>query len=748
MPGFEPRDLLRFQFVGDPQLSPDGTRLAWVHTVIDARENVYRSRIFTGTVAGAGSAAGTPGDPGGPGALGGPGGQPKPFTAGPSDRSPRWSPDGRLLAFLRTTPGDGAEGRTQIWVMPADGGEARPVTFIREAPGEIAWAPDSRRLAFVARVGPEGLRPARGAGREDGPGRDGPHNDGPQQDGSDLDALDRRYNADVRHIRRIWYRQDGLGYLGDRRAHVFVVDVAAALEVDDPERLPLPAQVTGGDYDHHSPAWSPDGRCLAVAAVREPGAEFADYGDIWVFTVDGSEPPRKITRSLGPARSPAWSPDGRQVAYLGDDRPVDWYSNTCLWVAAADGSGEPRCLTAGFDRSFANEAVLDMKMAGGDGRPVWSPDGRYLYAAASLDGQVHLVRVEVAGGGVQQLTRGERVIFDWSVLPGCGLAAVAAASPDSPNDIYLARLPGPGETPPADGVPLTRLTRANRDLLAQRQVSMPEKFQFRAQGGPLVDGWVIRPVDFDPARRYPAVLQIHGGPMAMYTGAFFFEFQLLASAGIAVIYTNPRGSQGYGQDFCAGIRGNWGANDYADLMAGVDAALARFPWIDPERLGVAGGSYGGYMTAWITGHTDRFKAACVMRAVTNCYSFFGTSDGGYRWDRIWGAGQPPWENPEDYLRQSPISYVGRVRTPTLVIHSEEDHRCLIEQGEQWYVALRRQGVEAEFLRFPGETHELSRSGKPWHRVHRLRAIVNWFIRWLEPEGQQPYPVPAGAGARP
>src|SRR5690606_2832555 len=355
------------------------------HTVIDARENVYRSRIFTGTVAGAGSAAGTPGAPGGPGALGGPGGQPKPFTAGPSDRSPRWSPDGRLLAFLRTTPGDGAEGRTQIWVMPADGGEARPVTFIREAPGEIAWAPDSRRLAFVARVGPEGLRSARGAGREDGPGRDGPHNDGPQQDGSDLDALDRRYNADVRHIRRIWYRQDGLGYLGDRRAHVFVVDVAAALEVDDPERLPLPAQVTGGDYDHHSPAWSPDGRCLAVAAVREPGAELADYGDIWVFTVDGSEPPRKITRSLGPARSPAWS-----------------------------------------------------------------PDGRYLYAAASLDGQVHLFRVEVAGGGVQQLTRGERVIFDWSVLPGCGLAAVAAASPDSPNDIYLARLPGPWtSTPPA-----------------------------------------------------------------------------------------------------------------------------------------------------------------------------------------------------------------------------------------------------------------------------------------------------------
>src|SRR5690606_15469874 len=350
-----------------------------------------------------------------------------------------------------------------------------------------------------------------------------------------------------------------------------------------------------------------------------------------------------------------------------------------------------------------------------------------------LDGQVHLFRVDTAGGAVQQLTQGEYVVFDWTVQPGRGTAVLAAATPENPNDIYLATWDaGPDAGPEPEGVRLTRLTRANEQLLAERRVSLPEKFQFRAEGGPLVDGWVIKPVDFDPARRYPAVLQIHGGPMGMYPGTFFFEFQLLAAAGIAVIYTNPRGSQGYGEAFCAGIRGNWGSSDYADLMAGVDAALARCPWIDPERLGVAGGSYGGYMTAWITGHTDRFKAACVMRAVTNCYSFFGTSDYGYRWDRVWGAGRPPWENPDDYLRQSPITYVGSVRTPTLVIHSEDDHRCLIEQGEQWYTALKKLGVEAEFLRYPGETHELSRSGRPWHRVHRLRAIVDWFTRHLQP----------------
>jgi len=223
--------------------------------------------------------------------------------------------------------------------------------------------------------------------------------------------------------------------------------------------------------------------------------------------------------------------------------------------------------------------------------------------------------------------------------------------------------------------------------------------------------------------------------MAMYTPTFFFEFQLLAAAGIGVIYTNPRGSQGYGEDFCSAIWGDWGNVDYQDVMAGVDAAVERFDWIDPDQLGIAGGSYGGYMSSWVIGHTDRFKAACVMRPVTNCYSFFGTSDGGYRWDEIWGKGQPPWENPDDYLRQSPITYVGNVKTPTLLIHSENDHRCIIEQAEQFYIALKKLGIEAEFLRYPNESHGLSRGGQPWHRIHRLRHIVDWFEDHLEPRGE-------------
>jgi len=220
----------------------------------------------------------------------------------------------------------------------------------------------------------------------------------------------------------------------------------------------------------------------------------------------------------------------------------------------------------------------------------------------------------------------------------------------------------------------------------------------------------------------------------MYAGTFFFEFQLLAASGLGVIFTNPRGSQGYGEKFCAGIKEEWGVNDYADLMAGVDAALERFDWIDPERLGVAGGSYGGYMTSWIIGHTNRFKAACSMRAVNNCHSFFGTSDMGFHWDHIWHG--TPWENWEMLIKQSPITHVGGVKTPTLIIHSESDYRCLIEQGEQMFIALKKLGVETEFLRYPSESHGLSRGGQPWHRVHRLKSIVEWFERHLKQDGSK------------
>jgi dipeptidyl aminopeptidase/acylaminoacyl peptidase len=751
-------DLLAFEFVGDPQLSPDGRQVAYTRTTMDAKENAYRSQIHV-----------VPADGSAP---------PKALTGGPKrDSQPRYSPDGRYLAFVSDREADATPGRgeandprdddrklgSQVYILPLAGGEARRVTDVLGGVAELAWSPDSKRLAFVARIKPGGVETLRGAAEG---GQAKPDPDSPE-------TLYAKYNKDVRDITRIRYRLDGFGWFEDRRAHVFVVDVEQALAAEAAS-LPAPVQVTGGPYDHHSPAWSPDGRRIAVAACRAPDADQARFTDVWIFPADGSaaggpgydaprggtpgggpgDPPPaprpaasaapaaqpvKVTASDGNFGAPVFSPDGSALAMLGHTRPKSWYSDTRLWVAdlAPDGSARNlRCLTADHPRAFGDQSISDMRTSGGEQRPAWSPDGRQLFMLASDRGTTHLYRIDAASGEVRRLTSGDVVLFDASVNAARGRAAFAVARPDNPNDIYVAdlapdvALPALADPLQPGGLPLRPLTRCNEDLLARRRVVMPERLTARAEGGPEIDVWAWKPLDAQPGRAYPTVLEIHGGPMAMYTGTFFLEFQLLLARGIGVVITNPRGSQGYGQDFCAGILNDWGNHDYADIMAGLDAALARLPWIDRERLGVAGGSYGGYMTAWIIGHTQRFKAACVMRPVTNCYSFFGSSDGGYLWDEVWGRGMPPWENPEDYLRQSPIAYAGHMRTPTLIIHSEQDYRCLVEQAEQLYVALKKQGVEAELLRYPGESHGLSRGGKPWHRVHRLRAIVGWFAGHL------------------
>lgn len=769
---FVPTDLLSFEFVGDPQISPDGSRVAFVRSVVDATENKYRRAIMVAPAA--------PAAANGKGAV-------KPFTSGVnSDTSPRWSPDGRYLAFLSSRDaGVGDEqakkkAGAQIWVAPTSGGEARPITAIKGGATGFVWSPDSRFIAFTALVkaeGPEwldtepekpsgeGKTGADGEGVEPGKpgGSEGPAEpDAGAAGGSsrtDLEALFRKHNEDVKRIARAFYRSDGTGYLEDKRSHVFVIDVEAALAGPPGSPPPVrPVQVTFGDFDHSDPAWSPDGKMLAVGACRDENSDMQRYQDIWLFAVpEGGEggagsgkgtgstgaEPKRLTDRTGPFHGPAWSPDGRRVAFLGHERELAWYTDDKVWLVdvGPDGSpaGKPLCLTASFGRAFGDSSISDMRSAGADPRPVFSPDGKTLFLPASDHGTTHLMAVDVASGKVSQLTTGDWVIFGWSADQACRTFAFALATADNPNDIYVGRLPesqakwpaAPAGLADLDVIARQPITRTNADLLKSRFVSRPERFTFAAPGGPTVDGWVIRPVGFEGSKTYPAVLEIHGGPMAMYTGAFFLEFQLLAAAGIGVIYTNPRGSQGYGEQFCAGIKDEWGKNDYADLMAGVDEALRRFPWIDAHRLGVTGGSYGGYMTSWIVGHTTRFRAACSTRAVNNCHSFFGTSDTGFQWDEIWHG--TPWKDPENLIRQSPITYAGNVKTPTLVIHNEDDHRCLIEQGEQMFIALKKVGVETEFVRYPGESHGLSRGGKPWHRVHRLKTIVDWFERKLKDE---------------
>jgi dipeptidyl aminopeptidase/acylaminoacyl peptidase len=682
-------DLLALRLPGDPQLSPDGSRVAFVLQEMDKEKNEYRTAIWIAVQDG----------------------EPCPYTSGPKDSSPRWSPDGAYLAFLSNR-----SGSTQIWLLPTAGGEARQLTRIKGGCGNIAWSPDGKNIAFTANLTGAGIQPE-------------------QKDEEEKDLL-KRHTRDVRIFTRLQYKMDGTGYFNGKRPQICWMPVEGGA---------APLQLTAGDYSHGEPVWAPDGRHLLFVASRNEDADWTNGNDIWQVGLDGGEPQRLTPgdRALV-ATDLSVSPDGRLVAFLASRVEASGHGNHLLYLLNR-ATGTIRCVTEGFDRTLENVVICDLP-GPASGRVTWSPDGNAVYLSCGDAGMVHLVRVNIASGKVVRLTGGDRVIYSFSFSPDVRRVAFAAAEADHPGDIYLGYLDQPAPAPPVrtecglltgGGIRESRLTQVNRELLAAAFVSLPERFNFRAgEGEPPIDGWLIRPAGSEPGVRYPAVLEIHGGPMAMYGGSFSFEFQLLAAQGYAVVFANPRGSQGYGEQFCHCVMADWGNRDYADVMAAIETAVARFDLIDRERLGVCGGSYGGFMVNWIVGHTDRFRAAVTGRSVVNRFSAMGTSDVGYlRIPQFQEEGYW-WQNPEPYLKQSPLMHAHKINTPLLIEHQENDLRCPIEQGEQLYVALRLQQKPVKFVRYPGEFHGMSRTGKPWNRVHRLLQICDWFQQYL-----QPAPVP-------
>ena len=588
------------------------------------------------------------------------------FTLGKvTDGNARWSPDGRRIAFVRTR-----DDESQVWLMSISGGEPAPVTSL--PPGKITaleWSPDGSRLAIVFHKDPD---PA---------------------------LRKEKKQPTLRHITRLHYKEEGVGLLDRERDHLHIVWVGDKRSV----------QLTDGDWDDAEPAWSPDGLWIAFVSNRHPDADYRlGERDVWVVAAGGGEP-RRLPKPAGPASLPQWSPDGKQIAFLGHDQPKGAWGvrNVHVWSVPAGGAQPARDLMPGFDRSCEDLVITDTKSAHGAGqKPVWSADGRELYFIASDAGSCHLYRLPAAGGTPVRLIDGAREVLGFTAARG--KFALLVSDPLNIGDLYDFSIGGE----------LVRRTSVNRVLFDGLRLSTPESFD--AAG---VQGWLIRPPVVDADRKYPLILSIHGGPRTMYGNAFFHEYQVLAAKGYVVLLTNPRGSQGYGEKFADAITADWGNLDYKDLMAAVDAA-AKLPYVDPARIGVCGGSYGGYMTNWIVGHTDRFKAAITERSLSNLFSFYGTSDMGFEDYREFGG--HAFDRAESYAKMSPITYVKNVKTPLLILHSENDLRCPMEQAEQFYGMLKALRKDVEFVRFPEECHDLSRTGRPDRRLARLEVILRWW----------------------
>jgi dipeptidyl aminopeptidase/acylaminoacyl peptidase len=669
-------DLLRIVYVGDAQISPDGDRVLFGRKTINEK-NKYVTQLCTVDLEGR-ITQWTQGEAG----------------AGQG----RWSPDGSQIAFVagREKP------CSQIYALSTGGGEARKVTNLPEGSiGEIRWSPDSRLIAFAFREQiPDWTEKAKKEREEKGLST------------APLATDD------------IWYRLDGDGYFGMQRYRLYVVEVETGKLISSEGNDWLYA---GNLHSEFSFDWSPLSNELAVShtASARPMAEPPNH-QIWRVDLTGQA--RKIEGlPKGDKGSVRWSPDGRWLAYGGDvDENDPWGTrNTKIYLVPADG-GEVRDLTGHLDYDMAAATLSDTKEAAYATVLEWKPDSSGLYVQVAWHGETQLGFVSIEGG-VDLLTEGRHHVGVGNLSrDGRRIAAVVGTATKLPEVAVIQPELGTGRLV---AKVLTNLNGAFHDEI---RLSEPEEVWLDSTDDTKVHAWVMKPIDYIEPRRYPAVLEIHGGPHTQYGWAFFHEFQLLAAQGYAVVYSNPRGSKGYGEEFCKAIQGDWGNKDWDDIQT-VTRWMQHQPYIHPGQMSVMGGSYGGYMTNWVIGHTNDFRCAITDRCVSNMVSMAGNSDfpfnkNGYFKGVAWGD----LEAIKELWRQSPIAYFENVTTPTLIIHSEGDLRCNIEQSEQVFTALQQQGIESRFVRYPSNTsHGMSRSGPPDLRLHRLNEITSWLAKFLK-----------------
>jgi dipeptidyl aminopeptidase/acylaminoacyl peptidase len=626
--------------------------------------------------------------------------EPEPIepTGGPHrDHSPEWSPDGRHLAFLSKV---GAVD--QLFVLDfASGGETRRLSSIPEGASSPLWSPDGSRIAFIGTVLSDP--------------------DAVVDDPRPPEGREQLRRAPVARIaRRLDYKHDGQGYVDGRYHHLFVVSVPGGHVT----------QLTSGAWDVTGFDWAPDGKRLVASGNAEPGADLHIERNLYVVDLAGNR--HRLGGGLD-LDFPAWSPRGDLIAFIAPNG-IDPGLLERLWVVPLTGDG-PRCLTAGFDLGVSDGVISDMR-AGHGSRLSWSPDGERVSFLASGPGVTGLYSSDLEGN-VRQEAGGQRRIFDFDIASG--VVAFAASDTNNPGELYL-----------LTHGPEARITDLN-PWLRDRYVAQPERHEFTAPDGWVIEGWVLKPDGFDAGKNHPLVMQVHGGPHGQYGWAFFHELQVLAGMGYVVFYVNPRGSDGYGERFRREVVRDWGGKDYADLMSALDQIIERTGYVDTSRMGIGGGSYGGYMTNWVIGQTNRFSAAVSMRSISNLVSEYAQHD-----IVLWGAlelGPPPWPDLDELWKRSPIRYVRQMQTPLMLTCGEMDLRCAISQSEELFGAMRLLGKTVELVRFPEESHDLSRGGRPDRRVERLRRIAGWYERFLgtaatdrveEEAATQVLPIPAFA----
>ncbi|MEY2544940.1 MAG: hypothetical protein QOG48_57 [Verrucomicrobiota bacterium] len=715
------KDLWDFLWIGDPQVPPDGSRVAFVRVTVNEKKEGYNTSIWSVPMAG--------------------GEEPHQLTKGDHDGQPRWSPDGKLLAFVRATEKDGKPEPPQLSILPMNGGDSFTFTDLPKGAADPHWSPDGKTIAFTSSSNPEDIEKQQKKKQKEEEAKKASSAPSPsasakptKEDATKKNEAESEHESDIHVVTRAVYRQDNEGYADPKRpTHIW--SITAPRNADEKVQ---PKQITSGRFDEGEIMWANDGSKIYFTSlhVDEPYYELPKT-ELYSVAPNGGEATKLNTFDMG-ANDWALSPDGKQMAFIASaNQPVNSYTEPDLWIVDLAPNAKPRNLTEKFDVDLGAGVFGDnaAPRGGGGNLPIWSKDGKSIIEIYGKEGRTVLASFDIASGNPTDLTKGNQAVQRFRASPDGTKIVYEISTATVINDLYIVDLAG--------GEP-KRLTNINDKLFAQLNLTEPEEISYTSFDGKKIQAWVQKPPDFNASKKYPLILNIHGGPHAAYGYIFEHEFHWMAAKGYCVLYPNPRGSTTYGQEFGNVIQYHYPGDDFQDLMAGVDDVIKR-GYIDNNKLGVTGGSGGGLLTNWVIGHTQRFAAAVAQRDIASWIDWWYTADFTL-FQPTWFKA-PPFDDEADFKNRSPITYIKNVKTPTMFILGEADYRTPPGAGgEQMFRALKFRKIPTAMVIFPNESHELSRSGGPWHRVERLQNIVGWFDHWLMGVPKPEYEIAPEEGA--